>query len=146
VQAESKQPDQVEALAEQHHLNAEALRELLAELRAQSGADHFYVFWNAGGGAGGASGSRSRLVLCFRSPDAALAFAQRNGLASPQPARLRRLSLVQILAATLRTPAIGLVVLADEADEGQDGMPAGRLPDGIQLQRAALLQRLGAAL
>jgi hypothetical protein len=137
------EPDQIAALADQYRISAAALRALIAELRERCGGDHFYVFWNAGG-SGGSAGARSRTVLCFRSPDSALAFAQRNRLGSLQPARLRRLSLLQIVAALLRTPAIGMVVLADEPDDHAEDMTAGKLPEGLRLARADLLERLGA--
>ena len=81
------------AFAMEYAVTLEAARALLDELRAQAGAERFYIYWTAGGGAGGASASeRKRTLLAVPTPDAALAFAQRNGLGSSgeQPRSTRR--------------------------------------------------------
>lgn len=130
---------QIEDLAEAHGLRPAALRDLLDELRAATGVSHYYVFWTAGGGAGAPGAGRSRTLVAFPSPDAALAFAQRHRLARPPEApRLRRLGLTQLLTAMLRAPAIGALLLADETDDAPD---AG-LPPGLRLDRDELLRRL----
>lgn len=124
--------------AAHHSASVAAARQLIAALRAAAGADQLYIFWNSkhpGGGTGG--NSRPRTLLAFRSPDAALAFAQRNRLAAP---RLRRLSLIQLAQAVLREPAIGALLLAEDTD-GLD-LPAGRLPGGARFERAELLRLL----
>jgi hypothetical protein len=118
-----------------------AARGLLNDLRGRVGAGQGYVFWAAGGGGAGGQAQRQRTLLAFRTPDAALSFAQRNqlGRGSDQP-RLRRLSLLQLLQAVLREPAITALLLVDEA--GDEQLPAGRLPPGIRIERAELLRRL----
>ncbi|HEU5089815.1 MAG TPA: hypothetical protein VFT99_20305 [Roseiflexaceae bacterium] len=136
---------QIEELALQYGINPDALRALVDELRQPTGASHFYVFWNTAGSGGGTPGGKARTIVCFRSPDAAITFAQRNHLNDGQPARLRRIGLVQLLAAMLQTPSINRIVLADEPDERADDLPAGRLPDGQVLSRADIVQRLGMA-
>jgi hypothetical protein len=128
------------AFAAQHGQSIAAARELLHELRARTGADRFYVFWtSAGSGTGGSTGARERTLLAFPTPDAALAFSQRNGLRrdGEQP-RLRRFTLLQLIEAVLRQPAIGALILV--ADD--EPPPAGQLPRGERLERAELLRRL----
>jgi hypothetical protein len=126
------------AFAAEHSFGVAALRALVAELSAQAGAAWFYVFWTPErGGASGNSG-RERMLVAFRSPDAALAFAQRNKLAGDERPRLRRLSLAQLVQATLRKPAIVALLLADEESEALPG----RLPHGVRTERAELLRRL----
>ncbi|MEP7188617.1 MAG: hypothetical protein ABI901_05400 [Roseiflexaceae bacterium] len=126
------------AFAAEYAITLATARELLDELRAQAGAERFYIFWTTGGAGTGASG-RKRTLLAFPTPDTALAFAQRNGLGSPgeQP-RLRRFALLQLLQAMLREPAILALLLA--ADD--DPPPAGQLPRGTRIERAELLRRL----
>ena len=133
---------QLAAFAAAYETTLEAARALLDELRAQIGAERFYVFWTAGGGAGASAGERKRTLLAFPTPDGALAFAQRNGLGRPgeQP-RLRRFGLLQLLQAMLREPAITALILA--ADD--DPPPAGQLPQGQRIERAELLRRLAGA-
>ncbi|MEO7912559.1 MAG: hypothetical protein ABIV47_23160 [Roseiflexaceae bacterium] len=129
---------ELNAFATEHKITLMAARALLNGLRAQAGAERFYIFWTTSGAGAGASG-RKRTLLAFPTPDAALAFAQRNGLGSPgeQP-RLRRFALLQLLQAMLREPAILALLLA--ADD--DPPPAGQLPRGTRIERAALLRRL----
>jgi hypothetical protein len=119
-----------------------ALRSLLSELGAQAGAGWFYVFWVAGhgGGAGTGRSGKPRLLLAFRTPDSALAFAQRNRLTGDDRPRLRRLALAQLVEAVLREPAITALLLAEEIDDG--AAPAGHLPHGLRIERAELLRRL----
>ena len=130
---------QLAAFAAEYETTLEAARALLDELRAQAGAERFYVFWTLSGGAGVGAGTRKRMLLAFPTPDTALAFAQRNGLGSPgeQP-RLRRFALLQLLQAMLREPAIIALILA--ADD--DPPLAGQLPRGTRIERAELLRRL----
>jgi hypothetical protein len=127
------------AFAAEYEMTLEAARALRDELRAQVGVEHFYIFWTIGGGAGASVGGRKRTLLAFPTPDGALAFAQRNGLGSPgeQP-RLRRFTLLQLIGALLREPAITALILA--ADD--DPPPAGQLPRGERIERAELLRRL----
>ena len=42
---------QLAALASEYGATSEALRALLASVRGQAGADHFYIYWTSGGGA-----------------------------------------------------------------------------------------------
>jgi hypothetical protein len=130
---------QLAAFAAEHDTTLAAARELLDDLRAQTGVERFYVFWTTGGGTGAGASGRKRTLLAFPTPDTALAFAQRNGLGGPggQP-RLRRFALLQLLGAMLREPAITTLILA--ADD--DPPPAGQLPRGIRIERAELLRRL----
>jgi len=127
------------AFAAEYETSLESARALLDELRAQVEGERFYIFWTAGGGAGAGAGARNRTLLAFPTPDGALAFAQSNGLGSPgeQP-RLRRFALLQLIGAMLRKPAITTLILA--ADD--DPPPAGQLPRGTRIERAALLRRL----
>jgi hypothetical protein len=127
------------AFAAEYEMTLAAARALLDELRAQVGAERFYVFWTTGGGAGASAGGRKRTLLAFPTPDAALAFAQRNSLGGrgEQP-RLRRFALLQLLQAMLREPAIlALLLVADD-----DPPRAGQLPRGTRIERAELLRRL----
>ena len=130
---------QLAAFAAEYETPLDAARALLDEVRAQVGAERFYVFWTTGGGAGARAGARKRTLLAFPTPDGALAFAQRNGLGSPgeQP-RLRRFALLQLLQAILHEPAITALILA--ADD--DPPPTGQLPRGTRIERAELLRRL----
>jgi len=130
---------QLAAFAAEYETTLEAARALLHELRTQAGAERFYVFWTTGGSAGASASARRRTLLAFPTPDAALAFAQRNGLGSPgELPRLRRFVLLQLLQAMLREPAITVLILAAE----DDPLPAGQLPRGIRIERAELLRRL----
>ena len=130
---------QLAAFAAEYETTLEAARALLDELRAQAGAERFYIFWTSGGGAGASAGERKRTLLAFPTPDGALTFAQRNGLGRPneQP-RLRRFALLQLIQAMLDEPAITALILA--ADD--DPPPAGQLPRGQRIERAELLRRL----
>ena len=131
---------QIQELADEQGVPAAALRELLAWLRSRAGASHFYIFWTSGRAAGAASTPRQRTLLAFPTPDDALAFAQRNQLHRADRPRLRRLSLIQILQATLREPAIAVIHFA----AAQDGLAptAGQLPAGIRVERAELIRSL----
>src|SRR5262245_46933926 len=126
--------------AEEHGADTEAVRELLAALRERSGADHFYVFWAVGGVGKSSAARRERTLLAFQTPDAALAFAQRNKLHDTGQPRLRRLELIQLVGVVLRTPAIIAILFV--ADEGASELPAGRLPTGVRVERDELLQSL----
>ena len=130
---------QLADFAAEYDMTPEAARALLDELRAQAGVERFYVFWTSGGGAGASAGERKRTLLAFPTPDAALAFAQRNNLghAAEQP-RLRRFTLLQLLQAMLHEPAIRALLLVTD----DDPPPAGQFPDGIQIERTELLRRL----
>ncbi|GEM_PF-1486226 len=133
---------QLVLFAAQHQIDPMVLRELIDDLQEQAGIADFYIFWNRGSGAGRATPpQRSRKLVAFPSPDTALAFAQCNHLILPdQPARLRRLTLLQLLRAMVRESRIEglLLVTAEDAN-----FVSGRLPDGILLMRAATLGRLG---
>ena len=133
---------QLVAFAAEYETTPDAARALLDELRAQVGVERFYIFWTMSGGAGARAGARKRTLLAFPTPDGALAFAQRNGLGRPgeQP-RLRRFTLLQLLQAMLREPAITALILA--ADD--DPPLAGQLPRGQRIERAELLRRLAGA-
>lgn len=126
--------------AAEYAMTPAAARALLDELRAQAGAERFYIFWTIGGGAGAGASGRKRTLLAFPTPDAALAFAQRNSLGSPgeQP-RLRRFALLQLLQAMLRESAILALLLVTDDD---DPPPTGQLPHGIRIERTELLRRL----
>jgi hypothetical protein len=128
-----------EALADGRSADAEAVRVLLASLREQLGADSFYVFWISGGATRPPGGGRPRTLLAFLTADAALAFAQRNRLIADRP-RLRRLSLLQLVLATLREPAILAILFVAEHEE--QAHLAGQLPQGLRIARADLLRSL----
>ena len=122
-----------------HNTSIAAVQALIASIRSEVGALQFYVFWTGGTGRGGAgSGGRARTLLAFRTPDAALAFAQRNSLA--ERPRLRRLTLLQLCHAMLQEPAIGALIIAAEVDD-QLIVP-GQMPPGTHLERAELVRRL----
>jgi hypothetical protein len=129
------------SFADEHGISVASARMLFDALRVQTGAKSFYVFWTAGAGAGASGGGRQRTLLAFTTPDSALAFAQRNqlGSAGEQP-RLRRLSLLQLVQAMLREPAITALLVADEGAD--QPTPAGRLPAGTRIERADVLRRL----
>lgn len=99
-----------------------------------------YIFRSARDGASsGAAQSvpvRPRVLLAFRSADAALSFAQATGLGAAP--RLAALGLGQLLAALIQRPAIGTLLVASD---GEDALRAG-LPDGTRIERAALLDQL----
>jgi hypothetical protein len=128
-------------LADEQGTSIAALQTLLLTLRSQAGADHFYVFWITGNAAASRSARRQRTLLAFRTPDAALAFAQRNQLMAAAQPRLRRLSLLQLVEAMLREPAISALLFV--GDEQADApLPAGQLPSGVRAERADLLKQL----
>jgi hypothetical protein len=130
----------IQDLADEHGADAAVVRELLAVLRERAGADHFYVFWTAGGAAQSSGARRERTLLAFQTPDAALAFAQRNRLQDAGRPRLRRLELIQLVGAALRAPAIVAILFV--GDEDGPRLPAGQLPLGVRVARDELLQRL----
>jgi hypothetical protein len=130
----------IQDLADEHGADAVAVREMLATLRERTGADHFYVFWTAGGAAQSSGARRERTLLAFQTPDAALAFAQRNRLQNAERPRLRRLELIQLVGAVLRAPAIVAILFV--GDEEHSTFPAGQLPSGLRVARAELLQSL----
>lgn len=133
---------QIDALADEHHADRTALRELLSELRDRAGAEAFYIFWSERGSEGQSGGGRPRTLVAFASPDAALAFAQRNRMAEPgHPPRLRRLTLTQLMRVLLREPSVNALLLAAAEEEPP---PPGRLPAGVLLAREAAIARLGA--
>lgn len=132
--------DALAELAALYGCNIAAAQRVVADLRAQVGTEWFYVFWVSGASGSGASGSRSRRILAFATPDAALSFAQRNHLidvaAGP---RLRRLNLARLLLAMGRAPAITSLLLVRDGD-----MPPvpNQLPDGITIERADVTRRM----
>jgi hypothetical protein len=130
----------IRELADEYGADAAAVVELLAELRERAGADHFYVFWTAGGASKLSGAQRERTLLAFQTPDAALAFAQRNRLYDADRPRLRRLELIQLVGATLRAPAIVAILFVGDEDDHK--LPAGRLPPGVRVARDELLQSL----
>ncbi len=130
---------QLAALASAYGATSEALRALLASVRSQAGADHFYIYWTSGGGAAPPGEQRQRTLLAFPTADAALAFAQRNLLHSAERPRLRRLSILQLIQATLRKPAIAAILFATEQE---DQLPPGQFPAGVRVERADLLRLL----
>jgi hypothetical protein len=133
---------QLTTFAAQHQIDPTVLRELIVDLQTQAGIAAFYIFWNSGSGGGRTTPSqRPRTLLAFPSPDTALAFAQHNHLVVPgQPARLRRLTLLQLFGALLREVQIEALLLVIAEDVS---FVAGQLPAGITLSREAILGRLG---
>jgi hypothetical protein len=130
----------IQDLADEYGADAAAVRTLLATLRERAGADHFYVFWTVGGAAQSAGARRERTLLAFQTPDAALAFAQRNRLDDADRPRLRRLGLIQLVGAALRAPAIVAILFV--GDEDYPTLLAGQLPPGVRVARDDLLQSL----
>jgi hypothetical protein len=117
-------------------------RAFVADVRSQASGEWFYVFWVQSGGSPGSPSRRSRRVLAFATPDAAMAFAQRNNLVDMATGpRLRRLSVSRLLLAMLREPAIAKLVLVHD---GALPVAAGSLPDGIIIEREEMLHRLHA--
>jgi hypothetical protein len=132
---------ELRGFADEHGVSLAVARSFLDEQQALAGAERFYIFWTGGSGGGAGSAGRQRTLLAFRTPDAALGFAQRNrlGQAGERP-RLRRLSMLQLIQAMLREPSIGTLVIVDE---GEDQLaPAGQLPLGARIERADLVRRL----
>jgi len=128
-------------LADEQGTSIAALQTLLLALQSQTGADHFYIFWLSGNAAASTRTRRQRTLLAFRTPDAALAFAQRNQLMAAAQPRLQRLSILQLVQAVLREPAISALLFV--GDEHADAaLPAGALPPGIRTERADLLKPL----
>jgi hypothetical protein len=118
-----------------------ALETIAAEIAERSGGSAWYIFWNTRSASGKAppQPARERHLLAFASPDAALAFAQRNGMAHDgKPPRLRRLAILQLVQAMLREPAIISIILAHPEQEPT----LGNLPDGIVITREAVLRKV----
>ncbi|NTW00354.1 MAG: hypothetical protein HGA19_03495 [Oscillochloris sp.] len=131
--------------ARQVGFGAEAALVALAWARERLGQDgvlpvRLYIFRSARQGGVSTESetlpTRPRVLLAFRSADAALGFAQIVGLGkAPQ---LAAMSLSQLLAALVQRPAIGALHLASEDDSA---IHAG-LPVGIRIERSALLDQL----
>ncbi len=85
----------------------------------------------------GASTERLRVLVAFSSPDAAIAFAQRNRF-RPTP-RLHTLHLAHLLAAMLQSPAISALLIAEEHAEIE---PDTQIPTIFRLNRTDLLAML----
>jgi hypothetical protein len=130
----------IEDLAGAYGVGAHTLRALLATLRNQIGAGDFYVFWTSGKASRAPSARNARTLLAFPTPDAALAFAQRNRLNAADLPRVRRLSLVQLVQAVLREPGITALVFVAEQDD--PAPPPGRLPPGQRIEREDILRAL----
>lgn len=135
----AREDQQIADLAGAYGATTEALRALLASLRAQAGGDSFYIYWTSGTGGKPAGTQRQRTLLVFPTADAALAFAQRNQLHVAERPRLRRLSLLQLVQATLREPLITAILFA--TDQGEPHL-TGHLPSGVRIERASLLRSL----
>jgi hypothetical protein len=125
-----------------HASSPAAVRALIDSTRAQVGVVQFYIFWTSRGGQGGSGeGGRARTLLAFTTPDAALAFAQRNQLGGPATRpRLRRLTLLHLFQAMLQEPMIAALVITTETAE--QPIRAGQLPPGMRIERAELVRRL----
>jgi len=114
------------------------LMALLAELRAQVPHDPLYIYQTSGGIGGGGGGQRrnGRTLLAFETPDAAILFAQRNGLNDDDaPPRLRQLALTRLLLAMVRDPGISTLLIVRDGDE----CAPGRMPEGVHVERDAIL-------
>lgn len=86
------------------------------------------------------SQASGRLLVVFSSPDAAIAFVQRNRmLAIP---RLVGLHLAQLLTLLLKHPAIGSLVVAEEYAEVSWDMGELNIPARFRLDRIELLDML----
>ena len=125
------------------HAAAAALAEIAERLRQRgsSGAT-FYIYRTASPAAPAAPTApppptRPRVLLAFRSADAALSFAQHSGL-SRSP-RVMRLGLPQLLAVLLQRPNIGSLLFADDVE---DVLTHRGLPPGLRLERSMLLELL----
>ncbi len=134
-------PAAAHAIANAHSVALERVLALISDIREQAGQQRWYVFWfeRDGAGSAGSTPARTRTLLAFATPDAALGFAQRHRLIAPgvRP-RLRSLTIAHVLAALLRERQIAAVRLVDDtADE-----PPGQLPDGTILTRDDMLARL----
>lgn len=82
-----------------------------------------------------------RLLVVFSSPDAAIAFVQRNRMLSAMP-RLVTLHLAQLLTLLLKHPAIGSLVVAEEYAEVSWDMGELNIPARFRLDRIELLDML----
>ena len=132
----SERDDTIETFAA-YGMTPERIQRLLADLRARLGSEFFYVFHAASGAGSGGNDTprRPRTLMAFASPDAALVFAQRNGLISQQtPARLRVMRLPRLLLAMALGPNVQAILFIPD---GHDA-PAGQTPDGELVERSAL--------
>jgi hypothetical protein len=125
-----------------HTTSIAAVQALIESVRTEVGTLHFYIFWTSGRGqGGGGDAGRTRRLLAFHTPDAALTFAQRNGLAdATERPRLRHLTLLHLCHAMLQEPAITALIVAAEDEE--QPIAAGQIPTGMRLERAELVRRL----
>lgn len=97
----------------------------------------FYIFRSdRKGGGNAAPPTRPRVLVAFRSADAALSFAQKAGIGAAP--RLAAMSLGQLLTALIQRPTIGTLLIATEIEEP---IQAG-LPIGTRIERAALFDQL----
>ncbi len=116
------------------------LTAVLAAAAAALPAQPFYVYRIAPGAASGANApSRPRTVPAFRSPDDALAFAQRRS--GGQQVRVRAMAAEELLRTMLATPTIGQVIFAAPLAEE----PLAGLPPGLAVTRERLLRELSGA-
>jgi hypothetical protein len=114
----------------------EQVEALLDDVRGQFPNEQFYVFQTGGGGVGGSGERKPRTLIAFATPDAALLFAQRNGLlVDGTLPRLRPLTLPRLLLAMAREQAIQALLLV--RDEGEP--VAGQMPDGVTIERSSIL-------
>lgn len=131
-------------IAHERGVSVTAVRETLAQLRTRAGANSFYVYWTSGGSQPSSRQRRKRTLLAFLTPDAALAFAQRNQLNVAERPRLRQLSLLHLIQATLREPSITALLFISDQDEHLP--PAGQLPQGVRIERTEIIGLLQASL
>ncbi len=109
-------------------------------LASELGVDWLYIFWFASGAtADMPAPQRERTLVAFRSADAAMTFAQANGMTGHAvPARVRQLAPEQLVAAVLANDSIAALLIADD---DQAGATAGALPRGRRIERAAIAAR-----
>ena len=112
------------------------LTALLAELPAQVPCDLLYIYQTSGGiGGGGGQRRNARTLLAFETPDAAILFAQRNGLNDDDaPPRLRQLVLTWLLLAMVWDPGISTLLIVCDGDE----CAPGHMPEGVHVERGAM--------
>lgn len=93
----------------------------------------YYVFRITGAQAATRStGPRSRTITAFPSPDAALAFAQRNGHGSN--VQISSISPAELVLLLLKDPSVGAILFLDDQDD-----PGASTGSGVKLERADLL-------
>jgi hypothetical protein len=119
-----------------------AVLPLLTDLVDRAG-EWFYVYWLARSQAGSAqrpSTSSGRTIVAFATADSAMAFARRNRFdLNHQSSHLQQISLPRLLLLLFNDAAIHAVLLVPDSDPPER---AGVYPDGIRLERAALLRQL----